>query len=170
MAIQAPTISGCGRNLDSFNINNQAYFSIPNTIQLQDTNVNNNNSSVVNRIRLCAAIECPRTDISVQKTVTPITSIGCGDLADTLEYTVLWVNNGPSAANGVSILDYIDTRNAVYSGGGNASYSFPYDIFGETWYSSSGTSTPSWQFGQSGLTFTHKEICNTLVWQVFQMI
>ncbi|MBL0080917.1 MAG: hypothetical protein IPP53_17995 [Bacteroidetes bacterium] len=71
---------------------NTATVSVPSGVTEVDptTNTSTWNTTLLTKI-----------DISVQKTVTPITSIGCGDLADTLEYTVLWVNNGPSAAKGL---------------------------------------------------------------------
>ena len=63
------------------------------------------------------------TDISTTKTVNK-TTLNCGMLPDTIEYTVMWVNGGPSAANGVILNEFFDVI-ATYTGTGNASYSFP---------------------------------------------
>ncbi len=80
-----------------------------------------------------------KTDISTTKTVNKAT-MNCGALPDTIEYEVKWVNGGPSAANGVSLQEFFDVY-ATPSGSGNAIYNFPISIFGETWYSSPGSST-----------------------------
>jgi uncharacterized repeat protein (TIGR01451 family) len=136
--VGAPTITGCGRNV-SLNFRNTASFTIPSTITLIDT-VSTNNSSLQTSTILssCVAPECPRTDISVSKTVNK-TTMNCGVLPDTLEYTVTWVNGGPSAANGVRVSDFFDVI-ATATGTGNASYAFPISIFDEVWTASSGSS------------------------------
>ncbi|MBK7137640.1 MAG: DUF11 domain-containing protein [Bacteroidetes bacterium] len=64
--------------------------------------------------------------------------MNCGDLPDTLEYTVIWVNNGPSAANGVSISDFLIEM--LYIWHWKCILCVSYDIFDEVWTASSGTS------------------------------
>jgi uncharacterized repeat protein (TIGR01451 family) len=136
--VGTPTITGCGRNV-SLNFRNRAYFTIPGNITLIDTVSANNNSLQTSTIlSSCMAPACPTTDISVSKTVNK-TTMNCGVLPDTLEYTVTWVNGGPSAANGVSVNEFFDVV-ATATGTGNASYTFPISVFDEVWTASSGSS------------------------------
>lgn len=150
-----PTVSGCGRSY-TFNINNQARFIVPSITNIVDTVAGNNIINVQNIIGSCQAPPCSvpdSSDLYVVNNKIGTDTIACNGLPDSINYDVMWVNNG--VYNGAGVILRVDLQRAFGTfinnnvNGNTALYTYLYSISNLNWSaSSSNTSAPNNNFSQ----------------------
>jgi uncharacterized repeat protein (TIGR01451 family) len=99
------------------------------------------------------------TDIEVVGIASKDT-IDCGALADSVDFTIFWINKGMAAADSVRLTNSISSFVINSLGTGNSSFQFDYQIKNVIWESSSvltsiPTATLSPMFGNSSNTFSN---------------
>lgn len=149
--IQNVDIKGCGRNIN-WTLRNEANFTIPSIIQLQDSTISNNTGITDITNMSCSTSSCLGTDIIVEQTVSQTTGSSC-DLLQSYVFTVKWINGGENNADGIVLRNFLK-RNNIALGLGNATYTYQYNITNLQWSSSATSTAPKGKFTKMSGSFT----------------
>jgi uncharacterized repeat protein (TIGR01451 family) len=144
-------ISGCGRNIN-WNLRNEANFSIPSKIQIQDSNISNNTGIIDVTNMSCSSEPCSKTDITVEQSVSNNIGASCNQL-QSYDFSVKWINRGNNDADGIVLRNFLRRNNEI-SGFGNATYTYHYNITNLKWSSSPTSTAPNGKFTKMTSSFT----------------
>lgn len=132
---------GCNRDIE-WVLRNESYFGTNSSIAIRDS-IHSNNKNVIDISNMsCSSEKCKITDISVENHVSSTIGSDCNSFPISYDYTIKWINNGPSDADGILLTNLISRDNAT-NGNGDVMYTYNYNITDLSWSSSHSSKVPS---------------------------
>jgi len=105
------------------------------------------------------SVDCAGSVTSLTPIVSPAGPLNCSAFPTSVQYTVRWVNNGPSNAAGIQLTHIIDIKGRTSTGSGSGLFNIDWSIANLSW-SASGNSAIPFRRGGTPPNYTNLGIAN----------
>lgn len=140
------TKAGCGRNVE-WTLRNESLFKLPTNLKLVDSTLFDNKLTIDINGFNCTSNDCRKADIKVESNVSSAEAITCNEFPKSYDFTINWINNGPSDASGIILSNALSKDNFI-TGLTDVVYAYKYEITNLKWSSGNGSKSPTGKFSK----------------------